>query len=51
MTGTNSGPGGTSHAVRISGWQNLRLTDDLRIVEADGGFGAIEYERQIREGV
>ena len=51
LTGTNSGPGGTGNRVHISGWQNWRLSDDLLITAADGGFDAVEYERQIREGV
>ncbi len=51
LEGTNSGPGGTGNFVRISGWQNWRLSDDLLILEADGGFDAAGYERQIREGV
>ena len=51
LEGTNSGPGGTGNFVRISGWQNWRLSDDLLILAADGGFDAVDYERQIREGV
>lgn len=51
LEGTNSGPGGTGHFVRIKGWQNWRLSDDLLIVAADGGYDAAEYERQIREGL
>ncbi len=51
LEGTNSGPGGTGNFVRIAGWQNWRLSDDLLIVEANGGFDAAEYERQIREGI
>ena len=51
LEGTNSGPGGTGNFVRISGWQNWRLSDDLLVIEADGGFDAREYERQIREGL
>ena len=51
LEGTNSGPGGTGNFVRITGWQNWQLSDDLLIVEADGGFDAEEYERQIRHGV
>ncbi len=51
LEGTNSGPGGTGNFVRIVGWQSWRLSDDLLIVEADGGFDAEEYERQIRQGV
>lgn len=48
--GTNGGPGGTGSAVRIGGWQNWRLSKDLLIDEADGGYDAEDYERQIREG-
>ncbi len=51
LEGTNSGPGGTGNFVRIAGWQNWRLSNDLLIVEADGGFDAADYERQIREGI
>ena len=51
LEGTNSGPGGTGNVVRIPGWQNWRLSDDLLIVAADGGYDALEYERQIREGL
>ncbi len=51
LEGTNSGPGGTGNSVRIPGWQNWQLSDDLLIVKADGGFDAVEYERQIREGL
>ncbi len=41
----------TGNFVRIPGWQNWVLTDDLLIAEADGGFDAIEYERQVQNGV
>lgn len=51
LEGANSGPGGTGNLVRIEGWQNWRLSHDLLIVAADGGYDAAEYERQIREGV
>ena len=33
--------------VKISGWQNWVLSDELLIVSADGGFDAEDYERQI----
>ena len=36
---------------RPPGWQNWQLSDDLLILRADGGFDAVEYERQIREGL
>ena len=51
LEGTNSGPGGTGNFVRISGWQNWRLSEDLLIVAAEGGYDAAEYERQIRESI
>ena len=51
LEGTNSGAGGTGNSVRIRGWQNWRLSDELLIVEADGGCDAAEYERQVREGI
>ena len=48
LEGTNSA---TGQFVRIPGWQNWVLSDDLLIVEADGGFDAEEYERQVQEGI
>ncbi len=51
LEGTNSGPGGTGNFVRIPGWQNWRLSDDLQILEANGVLDAAEYELQIQEGL
>lgn len=48
LEGTNSE---TGHFVRIPGWQNWVLAEDLMIVEADGGYDASEYDRQVREGI
>ena len=48
LEGTNSESG---NFVRIPGWQNWVLANDLLIVEADGGYDAEEYERQVQEGV
>ncbi|MDH3760850.1 MAG: nuclear transport factor 2 family protein [Gammaproteobacteria bacterium] len=48
LEGTNSE---TGNSVRIPGWQNWVLSDDLLIMEADGGYDAKEYERQVQEGV
>ena len=48
LEGTNSE---TGKFVRIPGWQNWVLSDDLLIVEADGGYDAKEYERQVQEGI
>lgn len=48
LEGTSSGPGGTGNFVRIAGWQNWLLSDDMLIVRADGGYDAQDYERQIQ---
>ena len=48
LEGTNSE---TGNFVRIPGWQNWILSDDLLIVEANGGYDAQEYDRQVQEGV
>ena len=50
LEGTNSGPGGTGNFVRIGGWQNWHLSNDLLIVSADGGYDASENDRQIQGG-
>ena len=39
----------TDNFVKISGWQNWVLSDDLLIVKADGGYNAADYERQIND--
>ena len=41
----------TGNFVRIPEWQNWILSDDLLITEADGGYDAEEYDRQVREGI
>jgi hypothetical protein len=38
----------TGKIARIHDRKNLILSDDLRITEADGGYDAKEYERQIQ---
>jgi len=37
----------TDNFVKISGWQNWLLSDDLHIIKADGGYDAADYQRQI----
>ncbi len=37
----------TDNFVKVSGWQNWLLSDDLLIIKADGGFDAVDYQRQI----
>jgi len=46
-TGTNTGPGGTGKAVRISGYEEWRLGPDGLIVESKGHFDEAEYRRQL----
>jgi hypothetical protein len=41
----------TQNAVRVSGWEEWELGEDLKIVASLGWFDADEYARQIAEGV
>ena len=51
LTGTNTGPGGSGHRVRISGFELWRLTgSDGLIAESLGHFDAAEYQRQLANG-
>jgi uncharacterized protein (TIGR02246 family) len=50
LTGTNTGPGGTGRAVRISGQEVWKLGADGLIAESQGSFDEREYERQLRHG-
>jgi hypothetical protein len=47
LTGTNTGPGGTGRAVRISGVESWRIGEDGLIEESIGSFDADEYQQQI----
>jgi steroid delta-isomerase-like uncharacterized protein len=49
-TGTNTGPGGTGRAVRISGYEQWTLGADGLIVESKGYFDEAEYQRQVGGG-
>ncbi len=49
LVGTHSGPGGTGNFVKIPGWQNWLLTDNLLISRADCGYDVADYERQLRD--
>jgi predicted ester cyclase len=51
LTGTNTGPGGTGNAVRISGYEEWRMGDNGLIAESKGHFDKAEYERQLKTGV
>ena len=47
LEGTNSGPGGTSKRVRLSGFEEWRIGDDGLVAESQGHFDADEYARQM----
>lgn len=49
--GTNTGPGGSGHAVSFRGWELWILDDDGLIAVSDGRFDTAEYERQLAHGV
>jgi steroid delta-isomerase-like uncharacterized protein len=51
LTGTNTGPGGTGKAVRISGHEEWRIGADGLIAESKGHFDEAEYQRQLKAGV
>jgi hypothetical protein len=51
LTGTNTGPGGTGRAVRISGYEEWRIGADGVIDESKGHFDEAEYQRQLGGGV
>jgi SnoaL-like domain len=49
-TGTNTGPGGTGKAVRITGYEEWTLGADGLIVESKGHYDEAEYQRQLKSG-
>jgi hypothetical protein len=51
LLGTNTGPGGTGHRVRISGFEKWRMGADGLIASSQGHFDAVEYRRQLEHGV
>jgi uncharacterized protein (TIGR02246 family) len=51
FTGTNTGPGGTGKAVRVSGYEDWTLDDQALVSRSLGHYDAAEYARQLREGV
>jgi len=50
LTGTNTGPGGTGKAVRISGYEEWTIGPDGLIAESKGHFDEAEYARQLQTG-
>jgi nuclear transport factor 2 (NTF2) superfamily protein len=51
LLGTNSGPGGTGHRVRISGFEEWTIGDDGLIAESQGHYDQAEYAHQLQHGV
>ena len=47
LIGTNTGPGGTGKAVRISGYEEWTIGPDGLIAESKGNFDEAEYRRQL----
>ncbi len=50
LTGTNTGPGGTGNAVRVSGREEWKIGPDGLIAESKGKFDEAEYQRQLHAG-
>lgn len=50
LTGTNSGPGGTGHPVRISGHEEWIIGTDNLIAESQGHYDEVDYQRQVNGG-
>ncbi len=46
-TGTNTGPGGTGHAVHLTGYEEWTLGPDGLIHRSLGHFDESEYQRQV----
>jgi predicted ester cyclase len=49
--GTNTGPGGTGHRVRFSGFEEWRFGEDGLVAESQGHFDATDYQHQLQHGV
>jgi uncharacterized protein (TIGR02246 family) len=51
FTGTNTGPGGTGNAVRVTGYEEWTIGDDGLIAASSGHYDQAEYTRQLEHGV
>ncbi len=51
LIGTNTGPGGTGHRVRVSGFEVWKIGEDGLIAESQGHFDSAAYQRQLERGV
>lgn len=51
LTGTNTGPGGTGNAVRVSGIEVWRIGASGLVANSTGYYDAATYERQVAHGI
>ena len=51
FTGTNTGPGGTGHSVRVDGFEAWTMGPDGLIAASIGSYDQQEYDRQLAEGI
>jgi nuclear transport factor 2 (NTF2) superfamily protein len=51
LIGTNTGPGGTGHKVRIGGYEVWKIGEDGLIAESQGHFDTKAYENQLKHGI
>lgn len=51
LSGTATGPEGTSNRVCISGFEVWKFGEDGLIAESHGHFDAAEYKRQMEQGI
>jgi ketosteroid isomerase-like protein len=50
FVGTNTGPGGSGHAVRFSGYEEWTFGEDDLIATSMGHFDSEEYQHQLEHG-
>ena len=50
LIGTNTGPGGARHRMRISGFKSWRIGEDGLIASSQDHFDAADYQRQLEGG-
>lgn len=51
LTGTNTGPGGTGHRVRVSGIEVWTISSSGLVANSIGYYDAATYERQLAHGI
>jgi hypothetical protein len=51
LIGTNTGPGGSGHRVRISGFERWQIGTDGLIAASEGQFDVSDYRRQLENTV